>query len=229
MDSPGCGERTERTWTSSALTAVVVACTTSPCATYRTGMTNWTGFAVGAKVSSDRAVFIEPTSSIVRSECTITDSKHEATSLGAQSGVRLRGKLVRCARVRGGAPLTRAQSWKLAGGQKSSRGGERIRRVEPAPQRSPAATSGRDQGRAACGEPATTGRPAQPGGTTSSTEGAGTQPVRPFASFTRRKPGSSSSTRTVVPSWISKWLALLSPGPSRAETDWATTTAAAWQ
>src|ERR1700731_704841 len=62
MDSPGSGERTERTWTSSALTAVVVACTTSPCATYRTGMTNWTGFAVGAKVSKDRAVFIEPTS-----------------------------------------------------------------------------------------------------------------------------------------------------------------------
>src|SRR6267143_210013 len=62
MDSPGCGERAERTRTSSALTAVVVACTTSPCATYRTGMMNWTGFAGGANVSSDRAVFIEPTS-----------------------------------------------------------------------------------------------------------------------------------------------------------------------
>src|SRR5882724_5276463 len=86
MDSPGCGERTERTWTSSALTAVVVACTTSPCATYRTGMTNWTGFAVGVKVSSDRAVFIEPTSVSYGLRAQLQDSKQEATSLGGDSG-----------------------------------------------------------------------------------------------------------------------------------------------
>jgi len=46
---PGLRREDERTWTSSALTAVVVACTTSPCATYRTGMTNWTGFASGRR------------------------------------------------------------------------------------------------------------------------------------------------------------------------------------
>src|SRR5205823_1267790 len=72
---------------------------------------------------------------------------------------------------------------------------------------------------------ASTGRPAQPGGTTSSSVPAGTQPVSPFASFTRLKPDSSSSIPTVVPSWISKRLTLLSAGPSRAGTACATTTA----
>src|SRR5207245_1529957 len=65
---------------------------------------------------------------------------------------------------------------------------------------------------------ASTGRPAHPGGTTSSRVPAGTQPVSPFASFTRLKPASSSSIPTVVPSWISKRLTLLSAGPSRAGT-----------
>src|SRR6266850_5907427 len=175
MDSPGCGESTERTWTSSALTAVVVACTTSPCATYRTGMTNWTGFAGGANVSSDRAVFIEPTSVSCGLSAQLQVAKRRPSHTRARAAPRLRGKLVRCARVSGGAPPTRAQSGKLAVGPMSSRRGERIRRVEPPPQRSPGATS--IQGLAARGEPATTGRPAQPGGTTNSTDGAGTQPV----------------------------------------------------
>src|SRR5207249_174100 len=95
---------------------------------------------------------------LVRSECTITGSKHEATSLGTRAALPLRGKLVRCARVRGGARLQGPSlgSWPAARGRAAEESASGV--LNRVPQRSPAATSGRDQGRAARGEPATTGR-----------------------------------------------------------------------
>jgi len=141
-----------------------------------------------------------------------------------ESGAPSERKLVRCARVGGGAPPTRASlgSWPSA-------------RCRAAEERDPACGTAastitvvphRFKGYAARGE-ACDHRASGPARGTTRLEATAREPspVRPFASFTRRKPGSSSSTRTVVPSWISKWLALFSPGPSRAETEGATTTA----